>query len=288
MKHTSPQGMNNLSFDELVQRAKSSEAELNAMDLNRMVARFEERLRAEGAQAAAQTGNAGSAAAASASATKGVRQLSPASKALLGGAGLAAVAAFIYGTTVPSTSVAPVPSLADATSVASVVIPIAPRVETPNAPHEGTTPAVAADDTHVPLQAAANRARKGSNATRLETRVAATIPVADVSPTPSAEPLPTAPLAPVTSKPAPALDTSLAQLERAERELRSGNPKAALVTLTEPIVPSLSSRAEALRAVALCQSGQAARGAAMAQRHLANNPSSPYEKRLTAACGHDL
>lgn len=288
MKHTSPQGMNNLSFDELVQRAKSGETELNATDLDRMVARFEERLRVEGAQAAAKTGSAGSAATTGASATDGVRQMSPANKALLGGAGLAAVAAFIYGTMVP-TNVAPAPSVADATSVASVSVPAAPRVETPNARHEETTPPVAHDDTpSAPVQAAANRVRKGSSATRVETRAAATAPVADVSPTPSAEPLPSAPPASVTSKPAPALDTSLVQLERAERELRSGNPKAALVTLTEPVVPSLSSRAEALRAVALCQSGQVAKGASIAQRHLANNPSSPYEKRLTAACGHGL
>lgn len=277
--------MKNLSFDELVQRAKSGETDLSPMDLDRMVARFEERLRVEGAQAAASSGGTGSAAA-GANAASGVRKLSPASKALLGGAGIAAVAALIYGSSVTAPTVSP--SLADATSV-TVTVPDAPRVEVPKVTDQATpAPIVREDAPDVPSRAVANRARKGSNAPNAETHVQAPAPAVDVSPAPSAEAA-VAPAAPsVTSKPAPALDASLAQLERAERELRGGNPKAALGTLTEPVVPSLSSRAEALRAVALCQSGQAAKGAAIAQRHLANNPSSPYEKRLTAACGRDL
>lgn len=285
MKHTSPQGMNNLSFDELVRRAKSGESGLSATDLDRMVARLEERLRLEGV---AQSGAAGSATA-SGDAASGTAKWGPGTKALLGGAGLAAVAAFIYGTSVTAPNVPPV-APTDVVDAVSAQVDVAPK------PHSvvaamPTLPAIqgadqAANDTP---PAIANRPRKSASSPRAGQTLAAPVaaPV-EVSPTPEPEPATVSSSPLVTPKPAPALDASLALLERAERELRGGNPGAALSTLAEPVVPSLSSRAEALRAVALCQSGQTAKGVAMAQRHLASNPSSPYQKRLTSACGRDL
>lgn len=300
MKPTPPPALEGLTFDELVSRAKASETSLSPADLDRMVQRFEARLAEAGAldaqvgPTASGTGAGGQSAIAPTRAGK----LGATSKAIWGGVGLSAVAAFIYVTNSdsPAPTVLNAPTAAEYSPV-SPSDPVAPEAvdnaneaarhgEASPAPeqqavNEGTDDHSALANGRTPAQRprTARQTRKALS-TQVSTPLASTTETAvAVEATPPAAP-------PTTSAPAkPALDTSLAQLERAERELRNGNPSAALTTLAQPVVPSLSSRAEALRAVALCQSGQTAAGRSLGTQHLVRNPRSPYEQRLQRACG---
>lgn len=291
MKNTHTSSVQGLSFDDLVSRAKSSEPQLSPSALDGMVQRFEARLKLEAGAQSLHSGVADPSAAASRTG-----KLGAASKALLGGAGIAAVAAFIYGTTVGSTSApALLPAQDTEAHVAPPAVPASSLAALSRSSADAPAAEVVANDS-APSVAQTNNGRSKSNlatttsTTRLtQVRPRAQAPVASTqvavleAPTKQVEEATPQP-APVT-KPVPALDTSLAQLERAERELRSGNSSAALGTLALPVVPSLSSRVEALRAVALCQSGQTAAGRRLGTQHLVRNPRSPYEQRLQRACG---
>lgn len=297
MKPTPPTSVQGLSFDELVARAKSSEPELNPTELDSMVQRFEARLKLEGAlPVQTPAGNP-------AAAARHAGRLSATGKAVLGGASVAAVAAFIYGATFGTSR--------QAAEFAAPHTDEAPRVEQPlpSADSAFTNRGSAVEHPDVvPAPADKNEALAPNDARQLSGGKARRTPapsrhdgaraseptsaVPAVTPKPAVQQSTTdAPIVePATTEPAavkspPALDASLAQLERAERELRSGNPSAALSTLALPVVASLSSRAEALRAVALCQGGQVAAGRRLATQHLVRNPRSPYEQRLQRACG---
>lgn len=309
MKLTPPPSVQGLTFDELVARAQASEPTLSPSDLDRMVARFETRLRAEGAGHALQpqahaVGGAGQ----NASAGK----WSTTTKAMLSGAGLAAVAAFIYGvstlpTQAPHDTVTQHTHDAERPSEPSASVQVVSQrgvelaqatpdetpgsVEAPNGSVDDEAledgPVAPARPSTKPKRPAPSAARSvqadapsksASQATAVSQPHATENASASAGPSITAEP-------PAPAKPTASLDTSLEQLERAERELRSGNPKAALNTLALPVVSSLSSRVEALRAVALCQSGQTAAGRRLGTQHLVRNPRSPYEQRLQRACG---
>jgi hypothetical protein len=304
VKHTPPPTVQGLTFDELVSRAKSSEPQLSPAALDGMAQRFEARLKVEAAMQPLHSAAVNPATSAG--------KLGVVGKALIGGASVAAVAAFIYSTTFGG-SAAPVnPSVRDS------ALPVAESLPVVGTPITNRGSSVAADERVAPvvggqLDDEAPKANNNGNPrakshrvapSRLthanDTKSAIAATESTVAPKPAAaddtaadstateqpaiQQPQSAPPA-VAAKPAPALDTGLAQLERAERELRSGNPSAALTTLALPVVPSLSSRVEALRAVALCQTGQTAAGRRLGTQHLVRNPRSPYEQRLQRACG---
>lgn len=292
------------SFEQLVHQAKASETRLSAARLDQMFERLEARLPAPSLPLDQPRLNASTS-----GSTSGTRlaRLGKTSlgKALLGGAGVLAAAAFMYSATddreappslpvdgvvsdvvdLDDKRVAPVLGMESEAPSNGVNQHATPAGESENGETAGTTPSKSKSSTQV-------RSARGPRRDNSRVSVAQEpdpTPVAPQTVEVSSEPKHAEP-APVSSPPAvkPVLDTSLAQLERAEKALRSGDPGLALTVLAQPVVPSLSSRAEALRAVALCQSGQQGAGVRLAQQHLARNPSSPYEKRLVTACGRDL
>ncbi|WP_434046097.1 MULTISPECIES: hypothetical protein [Sorangium] len=108
--------------------------------------------------------------------------------------------------------------------------------------------------------------------------------------------------APATRRPAPAataaarpgsvgLDAEIALLRDAQQALQAGQFAQALSKLDEHAsrYPRgvLSTEREASRAIALCRSGRAASGRAIAAKLLARSPGSPLATRVRAACGQE-
>ena len=83
-----------------------------------------------------------------------------------------------------------------------------------------------------------------------------------------------------------AAETSL--LQRAQRELQSGDPEKALALLDEHNKAhkggALREERQAARARALCKAGRIAQGRAAAQRFVAEFPRSPQRTRVLSAC----
>ncbi|WP_437816244.1 hypothetical protein [Sorangium sp. So ce1078] len=87
------------------------------------------------------------------------------------------------------------------------------------------------------------------------------------------------------------LDAEIALLRDAQQALQAGQFAQALAKLNEHAsrYPRgvLSTEREASRAIALCRSGRAASGRAIAARLLARSPGSPLATRVRAACGQE-
>ncbi|HTN91693.1 MAG TPA: hypothetical protein VL242_48830, partial [Sorangium sp.] len=93
-------------------------------------------------------------------------------------------------------------------------------------------------------------------------------------------------------KPGPeGLDAEIALLRDAQQALQAGQFAQALSKLDEHAsrFPRgvLSTEREASRAIALCRSGRAAPGRAIAAKLLAQSPGSPLATRVRAACGQE-
>lgn len=296
MKHN--QASPPMKFEELVQSAKVSETPLSAHDLERMLKALQARVAVD-----PQLSSLGTTPPDLDAPRPRFTKASVAGS--LGGLGLLAALALTYAT---QSDIAKPDG--ETTSLLQENEEGAPLSEPPHLDAQRGTTALGDDSSRVnnatpasdppaeqttSLNPTAERqtTRKATaNSRALRTSTPVTLDTSAI-PAPAASapaaPAPTVPTTRVVDAPraptAPSLDASLTRLEQAERELRSGQPSEALITLAIPVTPSLSSRAEALRAVALCQSGNKAAGAQLAQAHLTRNPRSPYAKRLSAACG---
>ncbi len=289
VKHIPPQAPSPMTFEQLVQHAKTSDVGLGPADVERLLQRLQTRVQLEGVPLPNTSGPNTAPPGAPRATRHGKLAKTGLGKSLVGGLGLLAAAALYYNTRTPASQPdagTPVVDGAGPTadpSIATTIEAPALRATTSlGAEPRDVTREPRVDDHPTSNRGVVARRTPARLPTARSTSVAqeppiATEPIAKVAPAPS-----------VSKPPAPTLDSSLQQLERAERELRSGNPSAALTVLAAPVSPSLSSRAEALRAVALCQSGKRAAGTKLAQQHLGRNPSSPYEKRLQSACDKDL
>jgi hypothetical protein len=293
------------SFEALVERAKASDVPLAPADVDRMFHALQARL-----QLAPQGVDGAGASPVGQRPASAPPKLSKAGlgKAALGGMGLLAAAALIYNTQraqpVPPRTLDAAPTLEGAVDVERAVeapagdahptgtLPIEPTGATPST-EVGVPVADVAHDAVSPSRAAAHaasptRRRIATAERKAPVATSESKPEINLAPATSAS---VEPSSPTVDKPVvtnDGFDASLERLERAERDLRSGNPTAALRTLAVPVATPLRSRADALRAVALCQAGKQAEGRQLALRHLGRNPSSPYEKRLQSACGKDL
>lgn len=294
------------SFEALVERAKASEVPLAPADVDRMFQAL--RARVQLAQQGADGAGASPVGQRPASAPP---KLSKAGlgKAALGGMGLLAAAALIYNTQrsepVPPRTLDAAPTSERAVDVKRAVeapagdvhpagtLQIEPTGATPST-EMGVPVADVARDAVSPSRAAAHAASPTRRRIATAERKApvatsdSTPEINNVAPATSASVEPSSPAVETPVVTNDGFDASLERLERAERDLRSGNPTAALRTLAVPVATPLRSRADALRAVALCQAGKQAEGRQLAFRHLGRNPTSPYEKRLQSACGKDL
>lgn len=294
MKHnpTSPL----MNFEELVARAKASETPLSAHDLERMLTSLQARVAAD-PQLSAPDASPPPAL----DAPPAPRFTMASIAGSLGGLGVLAALMLTYGTQSntqernPNSLNTEAPQQLELERGTPAHEDSAPKLETTPSPAHHNQPSSlnsAYERQTARKSTATNSATNSVTNSRVALRTSTPLAATDVAsaPTPTA-PAATAPLesAPAVSAPraatAPTLDASLARLERAERELRSGQAADALVTLAIPVAPSLTSRAQALRAVALCQSGNKHAGLELAQAHLSRNPRSPYAKRLGAACG---
>ncbi|WP_438011688.1 hypothetical protein WME89_25455 [Sorangium sp. So ce321] len=106
------------------------------------------------------------------------------------------------------------------------------------------------------------------------------------------KPAPRTPTATAAGKPGPeGLDAEIALLRDAQQALQAGQFAQALSKLDEHAsrFPRgvLSTEREASRAIALCRSGRAAPGRAIAAKLLAQSPGSPLATRVRAACGQE-
>jgi hypothetical protein len=283
VKHTPPSPP--MNFEELVERAKASETPLGAHDLERMLKNLQARAAVD-----PQLSSLGASPSPVLDAPPPPRLTKAGIAGSLGGLGLLAALAVTYGTEGDVEKSNP-----ETVTLVEVNDEVS-RLNEPEAvdsPVPGTRRETSALDDTKPTNETTPAAKRAPERpplrkpTATNSRVApkTSAPVESDTNTASAAPSPQPSASTPRPAPAPTLDASLERLERAERELRNGQPADALVTLAIPVTPSLSSRAEALRAVALCQSGQKAAGTELARAHLTRNPRSPYAKRLNAACG---
>lgn len=310
------------SFELLVERAKASEVPLAPADVDRMFQALQARVQLT-QQDAHEVGTDPARQVSASAPSKWSR--ATLGKAALGGMGLLAAAALVYNTQRATDSARPIPNVAAPVEQRplDVALPVdldhkldgARAAEAPQgaaveaAPHPAeasktgvTTPPNDASRASTTQKTSAARRRltsaerKGSAASPLSAPAVNDTSVdnpavhnaAVSAPATSARVEPSSPGVNPKVARDDGFDASLERLERAERDLRGGNPKAALSLLSEPVVTPLRSRADALRAVALCQSGRRTEGRQLALRHLGRNPQSPYEKRLHSACGNDL
>lgn len=311
------------SFELLVERAKASEVPLAPADVDRMFQALQARVQLT-QQDAHEVGTDPARQVSASAPSKWSR--ATLGKAALGGMGLLAAAALVYNTQRATDAARPIPNVAAPVEQRplDVALPVdldhkldgARAAEAPQgaaveaAPHPAeasktgvTTPpndasraSSATQKTSAARRRLTSAERKGSAASPLSAPAVNDTSVdnpavhnaAVSAPATSARVEPSSPGVNPKVARDDGFDASLERLERAERDLRGGNPKAALSLLSEPVVTPLRSRADALRAVALCQSGRRTEGRQLALRHLGRNPQSPYEKRLHSACGNDL
>lgn len=311
------------SFEMLVERAKASEVPLARADVDRMFQALQARVQLT-QQDAHEVGTDPARQESASAPSKWSR--ATLGKAALGGMGLLAAAALVYNTQRATDAARPIPNVAAPVEQRplDVALPVdldhkldgARAAEAPQgaaveaAPHPAeasktgvTTPpndasraSSATQKTSAARRRLTSAERKGSAASPLSAPAVNDTSVdnpavhnaAVSAPATSARVEPSSPGVNPKVARDDGFDASLERLERAERDLRGGNPKAALSLLSEPVVTPLRSRADALRAVALCQSGRRTEGRQLALRHLGRNPQSPYEKRLHSACGNDL
>lgn len=85
------------------------------------------------------------------------------------------------------------------------------------------------------------------------------------------------------------LEGEIHLLERADADLRRGDPRAALVRLAEHAAKypagALREEREGVHVVALCRAGRESEGKAAAEQFLARAPRSALATRIRAACG---
>ncbi|WP_437932435.1 hypothetical protein WMF37_25305 [Sorangium sp. So ce291] len=159
-------------------------------------------------------------------------------------------------------------------------------------PAGGSAPAGAsapADETPAPAGASAPAGGSAPAGVTAPAEASAAPPAADGA---ARKPTPRTPTAAAAGKPGPeGLDAEIALLRDAQQALQAGQFAQALSKLDEHAsrFPRgvLSTEREASRAIALCRSGRAAPGKAIAAKLLAQNPGSPLATRVRAACGQE-
>ncbi|AUX29798.1 MULTISPECIES: hypothetical protein [Sorangium] len=220
--------------------------------------------------------------------------------------GLATGAALYH----PASGEAPAPHAAEAPRLAGLA---------PRAPHASSPSGAPGDEAPPPAEASASAEESASAESRAAAQASASAganapppasdaaqasaaPGAGAAAQASAAPAATvASRAPASRAPAPGtaaarpgaegLDAEIALLRDAQQALQAGQFAQALSKLNEhgSRYPRgvLSTEREASRAIALCRSGRAAAGRAIAAKLLAQSPGSPLATRVRAACGQE-
>ncbi|AUX40325.1 hypothetical protein SOCE26_017250 [Sorangium cellulosum] len=184
------------------------------------------------------------------------------------------------------------PEAPRAVEAARIVDP-APRTPHAGASSDGAPPAAEASD---PARdgasaEASDPARDGASAGTIDpAEPSATPAAASAKRAPASRPAP--PAAAAAARPGGGgLDAEIALLRDAQQALQAGQFAQALSKLNEHAsrYPRgvLSTEREASRAIALCRSGSAASGRAIAAKLLAQSPGSPLATRVRAACGQE-
>ncbi|WP_437726229.1 hypothetical protein [Sorangium sp. So ce861] len=192
----------------------------------------------------------------------------------------------------PASGEAPAPHAAEAPRLAGLA-PRAPHAEAPSgAPGDEAPPQVEASAPSEESASAASRAAAQASAAPAASAPAqaGAAPAAAVaSRGPAARA--TAPGTAAARPGAEGLDAEIALLRDAQQALQAGQFAQALSKLNEhgSRYPRgvLSTEREASRAIALCRSGRAAAGRAIAAKLLAQSPGSPLATRVRAACGQE-
>ena len=167
----------------------------------------------------------------------------------------------------PAPAVVPALRRAEAPSVETASAPI-PQVRVSDLPRAPGVPA-----SHTPSSRAAPASSNGT--------APVPAPVATALPTPDPVAAPTAA--------ASGGEDDIELLATAHRALAAGDPERALALIDEHRArfprSVLTAERDATKAIALCQSGRAAAGAAAALSFLRDHPGSAFEARLRSVCG---
>lgn len=251
---------------------------------------------AESAASAGAAGSASAGAAAHAVAPAAASMAASASTAVAKGAAITllgapmkiGLAALVVGLATGAALYFPFPAPGEAPDAQRALEAATGAAEAPRAAHAAAPSSAPSDETPAPAEASASTKADASEKPGAPAEPSAAPPEAaaaraTASRTPRA--------AAAARQGSEGLDAEIALLRDAQQALQAGQFAQALSKLDEHAsrYPRgvLSTEREASRAIALCRSGRAPSGRAIAARLLAKSPGSPLATRVRAACGQE-